>query len=206
MELVDAALKPEFFHLRHYLRAASSDCPLIAVIGAELINSRELVESDLRVAKDVRGKVFASLLKDASAARAEFGIQECDDFLRLLALIGPVKCDSAFFQRCATFLGLAYADRVSRLRDALDTAGLLTTTGAGTRVTPDLLSDHLAYEACYDAEGQSRTFAERLLGEFSPADFPKLIQHVAEVRMAGHEPKTGSDSSSKGSGSDMESI
>ena len=181
MTLVDSALKPEFHHLRHYLRAASLDCPLIAVIGAELINSGALVEADLRVAADVRTRVFASLLDDARAVRAEFGAQQTDDFLRLLALLGPVKLDAAFFEKAAPFVGIASADRVSRLRDALDAAGLLLTTGAGTRVTPDLLSDHLAYDACYDAAGKSRTFAERLLVSFSVEDFPKLIQHLAEA-------------------------
>ncbi|MEO8351312.1 MAG: hypothetical protein ABI680_06240 [Chthoniobacteraceae bacterium] len=181
MSLVDSALKSEFHHLRHYLRAASLDCPLIAIIGAELINAGALVEADLRVATDVRTRVFASLLDDARAVRAEFGSQETDDFLRLLALLGPVKLDAAFFEKAAPFVGIASADRVSHLRDELNAAGLLLTTGAGTRVTPDLLSDHLAYDACYDAAGKSRTFAERLLVSFSAEDFPKLMQHLAEA-------------------------
>ena len=181
MALVDVALQPKFLHLRHYLQAASRDCPLIAVIGAELINSGALVEADLRVAADVRTRVFASLLDDADSVRREFGVQETDDFLRLVALLGPVKLDASFLERAAPFLGVSSADRVSRMRDALDAVGLLLTTGAGTRITPDLLSDHLAYDACYDATGQSRTFAERLLAIFSPADFPKLLQHLAEA-------------------------
>lgn len=181
MALVDSALKPQLLHLRHYLRAASLDCPLIAVIGAELINSGALAEADLRVAADVRTRVFASLLDDARAVRKKFGSQQTDDFLRLLSLLGPVKLDAAFFGKAAPFIGIASADRVSRLRDALDAAGLLLTTGAGTRVTPDLLSDHLAYDACYDPAGQSRTFAERMLASFSAEDFPKLVQHLAEA-------------------------
>ncbi len=181
MQLVDTALKPQFLHLRHYLRAASRDCPLIAVLGAELINTGALVESDLRDADDVRRKVFESLLDDAKPARAEFGAQETDDFLSMIALLGPLKLDAAFFEKAAPFIGLASADRVSRLRDALDAAGLLLTTGAGTRVTPDLLSDHLAHDACYDGRGQSRSFAERLLETFSAEQFPKLMQHLAEA-------------------------
>ena len=181
MTLVDAALKPRFLHLRQYLYAASLDCPLVAVIGAELINSGALLESDLRDAADVRTRVFASLLDDARDVRSKFGAQETDDFLRLVALLGPIKLDGAFFQKAASFLDISGADRVSRLHDALDAVGLLLTTGAGTRVTPDLLSDHLAYDACYDATGHSRTFAERLLTSFSPAEFPRLLQHLAEA-------------------------
>jgi hypothetical protein len=81
-----------------------------------------------------------------------------------------------------------------RLRDALDAAGLLLTTGAGTRVTPDLLSDHLGYDACYDGSGQSRTFAERLLASFSPGEFPKLLQHPAEAEWRAVNEKPGAAS------------
>lgn len=181
MELVDAALKPQFFKHRQFLRAASRDCPLIAVIGAELINSGTLTSGDLLDEKELQRRVFESLLDDANPVREKFGAQQTDDFLRLLALLGPVKLDSAFFAKAAPFVALPNADRVSHLRDALDAVGLLHTTGAGTRVTPDLLSDHLAYTACYDHAGQSRTFAERLLEHFSPDEFPKLMQHLAEA-------------------------
>jgi len=61
--------------------------------------------------------------------------------------------------KAASFIGLSRADELSHIRDALDRVGLLLTTGAGTRVTPDLLADHLAYTACYDNLGQSRTFS-----------------------------------------------
>jgi hypothetical protein len=181
MELVDAALKPEFSKHRHFLYSASRDCPLIAVVGAELINSGALSSGDLLDEKDLQRLAFESLLDDAAPVCEEFGTQPTDDFLRLLALLGPVKLDAAFFAKAAPFIVLPHADRVSHLRDALDAVGLLHTTGAGTRVTPDLLSDHLAYTACYDHTGQSRTFAERLLDHFSPEDFPKFMQHLAEA-------------------------
>jgi len=181
MTLVEAALKPAFSKHRHFLRAASRDCPLIAVVGAELISSGALTSGDLLDAKELQDRVFESLLKDARPVQEKFGTVETDDFLRLLALLGPVKLDASFFAKVAPFLGIAQPDRVSHLRDALDSVGLLHTTGAGTRVTPDLLSDHLAYTACYDPTAQSRTFAERLLAHFSPEEFPKLMQHLAEA-------------------------
>lgn len=166
MALVDAALKPQFDKYRHFLRAASRDCPLIAVVGAELINSGALASGDLLEEKELRHRVFDSLLDDARKVRETFGSDATDDFLRLLALLGPVKLDAAFFEKAAQFLGSTTADRVSHLRDALEVAGMLHTTGAGARVTPDLLSDHLAFTACYDKSGKGRTFAERLLDQF----------------------------------------
>jgi hypothetical protein len=181
MTLVDKALRPEFSRHRQFLLAASRDCPLIAVIGAELINSGALATGDLIDEKELQSRVFQSLLNDANQVRAEFGHHETDDFLRLLALLGPLKLDADFFAKAAPFLGIPQADRLSRLRDAVDSAGLLHVTGAGCRVTPDLLSDHLAYTACYDDRGQSRTFAERILKQFSPGEFPRLMQHLAEA-------------------------
>jgi len=194
MQLVDAALKPDFLRHRHFLRAASKDCPLIAVIGAELINSGSLAHRDFVNEDEFRQRVFETLLKDADPVRDRFGRQETDEFLRLLALLGPVKLDSAFLTRAYSFLSMRQADHVSHLRDALDSVGLLHTTGAGTRVTPDLLSDHLAYTACYDHTGQSRTFSERLLDSFSPEEFPKVIQRLAEAewRALGERPDSAS--------------
>jgi hypothetical protein len=194
MDLVDAALNPQFVKHRQFLRAASRDCPLIAVIGAELINLGTLTSGDLLNEKELQRRVFESLLDDANPVRERFGAQQTDDFLRLLSLLGPVKLDSAFFAKAAPFIALPNADQVSHLRDALDAVGLLHTTGAGTRVTPDLLSDHLAYTACYDHTGQSRTFAERLLEHFSPDEFPKLMQHLAEAewRATDDKPDTAS--------------
>ena len=70
MELVDAALKPEFSKHRHFLQSASRDCPLIAVIGAELINTGALSSGDLLDEKELQRWVFESLLDDATGLRA----------------------------------------------------------------------------------------------------------------------------------------
>lgn len=194
MTLVEAALKPQFLRHKHFLRKVSRDCPLIAVIGAELINSGALTSGDLHDEKEVQNRVFESLLGDAGAVREKFGALETDDFLRLVALLGPVKLDAAFFAKAAPFLGIEQPDRVSHLRDALDGVGLLHTTGAGTRVTPDLLSDHLAFTACYDQAGRSRGFAKRVLDHFSPDEFPKLMQHLAEAEWRAVDEKLGTES------------
>lgn len=194
MELVDAGLKPEFSQYRAFLFEAAKDCPLIAVMGAELINARVLTSGDLLDAAEFQQRVFNSLIEVAEPVRSEFGGSPTDGFLRLLALLGPVKLDTAFFAKTAPFLEIQHADRVSHLRDALDRVGLLHTTGAGTRVTPDLLSDHIAYAACYDHVGQSRTFAERVLNHFSPEEFPKMIQHLAEAEWRALGSKHSADS------------
>jgi hypothetical protein len=181
LQLVDLALKPEFGMYRAFLQHASRDCTLIAIVGAELINSGTLAGATLSDEKEFQNRVFFSLLEDADPVRQQFGAQQTDDFLRLLSLLGPMKFDAQTLGDVGTFIGLNHSDQVSHLRDALDGVGLLYQSGAGLRVTPDLLSDHLAYTACYDPSGGTRTFAERVLEHFSPDKFPKMIQHLAEA-------------------------
>jgi hypothetical protein len=93
-----------------------------------------------------------------------------------------VKVDTEFLKRAATLLGNGtQPNHISDILSALDDAGLLLATGAGVRVSPDLLSDHLAYTACYDKHGRDTTFVERVVTQFPPDQFPKLMQHLAEA-------------------------
>jgi len=194
LALVDQALKPEHTACRQSLLSASKSIPLVAVIGAELINSGDLADPDLLNAGEFQHRVFQSLLNDARSVRGQFGQSGTDDFLCLLALLGPITLDRAFCTKAAPFIGLPHADHVSRLGEALDSAGLLLTTEAGTRVTPDLLSDHLAYTACYDRMGRSRGFVERLLDTFSAAEFPKVMQRLAEAEWRALRDASSADS------------
>ena len=93
-----------------------------------------------------------------------------------------MKLDANFLGRASAFLGGAtQPNHVSEIITALDEAGLILTTGAGVRISPDLLSDHLAYTACYDKHERNTTFADRVIGHFPPEEFPRLMQHLAEA-------------------------
>lgn len=184
LQLAEEALGPRLaLTHRLFLRQVSRDCPLIAVLTAELLHNGTLKSTDLTDTPDFQTRVFEGLLRDARPVEARFGEAVTHDFLRLLALLAPVKVDEEFLGRAAAFLGSTAmpAHRVADLLGALDAAGLLLTTGAGVRITPDLLSDHLAFTACYDRAGRNTTFAARLLEHFSPEQFPKIIQHLAEA-------------------------
>lgn len=183
LQLAEAALG-EKLALEHglQLRRLSRDCPLLAVLAAELLRNGELSGRDFTNTDDFKNRVFNGMLREAHVAQTKFGETRTNDFLRLLALIAPVRTDTEFFKAAAALLGGdTKPNHVSDLLTALDGAGLLLKTGAGVRITPDLLSDHLAYTACYDAAGQNTTFAERVLEHFSPARFPQLLQHLAEA-------------------------
>lgn len=183
LQLAEAALGGEFAErFRLPLRDLSRDCPLLAVLAAELLKRGELAEHDLHDTAEFRNHVFEGLLRDARPVEERFGAALVGDFLRLLAVLAPVKLNSEFLKCAATLLGDGtQSNHISDILSALDDAGLLLTTGAGVRVSPDLLSDHLAYTACYDKHGRDRAFIERVVAQFPPDHFPKLLQHLAEA-------------------------
>lgn len=196
LELAETALGPDCagrYRLR--LRELSRDCPLIAVLAAELIKRGELAEHDLNDEREFQTRVFNGLLRDAEPVEKRFGTIRVLDLLRLLAMLAPAKLDQDFLQRAAAFLGgETQAHHVRDMMDALDQAGLLLITGAGARITPDLLSDHLAYTACYNKHGGDTTFAERVMAHFALDQFPHLLQHLAEAEWRALEKNDAAES------------
>jgi hypothetical protein len=183
LQLVEAALGPDFAdRFRLPLRDLSRECPLLAVLAAELIKRGELAERGLSDTSEFRNHVFEGLVGEARPVEERFGAILVRDLLHLLAVLAPVKLDVNFFNHASAFLGGAtQPDHVSDIISALNEAGLILTTGAGARVSPDLLSDHLAYTACYDKRERNTTFADRVITHFPPDQFPKLMQHLAEA-------------------------
>ncbi len=196
LRLAEEALGPELAgKYRLQLRNLSRDCPLVAVLAAELIKSGILSSKDLDDTEDFKIRVFDGLLREADPVRQEFGARATNDLLHLLAVLAPVKQDADFLKSAAALLGGGTApDHVSRLLEALDKAGLLLTTEAGIRITPDLLSDHLTYTACYDKKGKTTTFAERVFKHFTPDEFPRFIQHLAEAEWLALQKNSAADS------------
>jgi hypothetical protein len=183
LELAEAALGEELaFRFRLRLRDLSRDCPLLAVLAAELLKRGDLVERDLNHTDEFRIHVFNGLLQQAKPVEERFGATRTKDLLRLLAVLSPVQNHVEFLKKAADFLGGdVQPSHVTEMLEALDNVGLLLKSGAGIRVTPDLLSDHLSFTACYDKNGHDTTFTERVFTYFSPAEFPRLIQHLAEA-------------------------
>jgi hypothetical protein len=183
LQLAEAALGAEFAdRFRLSLRDLSKDCPLLAVLAAELIKRGELAERGLSDTAEFRNHVFEGLVREAQPVEQRFGAVLVGDLLHLLAVLAPVKLDGNFLGRASAFLeGAAQPNHVSEMIAALDESGLILTTGAGVRISPDLLSDHLAYTSCYDRRGRSTTFADRVTVHFPPDEFPRLMQHLAEA-------------------------
>lgn len=159
------------------------DSPLLAVMGAELLSSGVLAQTDLQDTPEFRDRVLTlGFESDIEPLFPRFGEETVRTFAKLLALLGPLKLDVSVRDRVSTFNGVALQpDGVTSLAEAFDQAGLLYETESGYRIVPDLLSDHLAFDACYDAKGRDKAFATRVIEHFAPEDFPRIIQHLAEA-------------------------
>ena len=196
LQLAEAALG-DGLAVRHRLalRALSRNCPLLAVVAAELLKSGELSAKNLADTDECRTLVFDGMLREARPIRDQFGAARTDDFLRLIALLAPVQADTDFFKTAAAFLGdSTQPNLVANLVEALDDVGLLLRNGKNISITPDLLSDHLAYTACYDRTGQNTTFAERVNEHFSSEKFPRLLQHLSEAEWRARQQHPPADS------------
>jgi hypothetical protein len=196
LELAEAALGPELAgRFRLPLRSLSRDVPLLAILAAELLKRGELAEKALTDTDEFRTHVFEGLLREARPVEERFGSSQTRDLLRLIAVLAPVRVDTEFLKRAAALLGAGtQPNHVSDILSALDNAGLILTTGAGIRVSPDLLSDHLAYTACYDKSGRNTAFAERVMQHFPTDQFPRFLQHVAEAEWRALNQKETADS------------
>lgn len=178
---------------RGLLARISRDCPLIADIAGHLLSTGRLAAADIRDDPRFRDEVFAHLLRAAEPMFPRFSEACVKDLLGLIALLAPVEPDREFRDRAARFLEGMAAHHLVDLLDALEAHGLLLRSlhplinQSVLRVTPDLLSDHLAYTACYDRfrtesdQPRDRGFVARLLKHFPPDDFPRLLRHLAQA-------------------------
>jgi len=183
LKLVEEALGPELAErYKVQLWKLAQDCPLLGVLAAELIKRGELDSKSLSDTDEIKARVFDGLLRDAEAIEGNFQSGVVRDFMRLISLLGPVKIDAKFREAAVKFLTKGVLpNQIDDIASGLEDVGLTVTSGAGIRVTPDLLSDHLAYGACYNKSGSNSTFSDRVLECFSDDVFPTLLQSLSEA-------------------------
>jgi DNA polymerase III delta prime subunit len=184
MKLAETVLgKWETPKMRQLFARIARESPLLAVMGAELWKEGRLAERDLRDTPEFRDKVLlAGFGRDIEPISERYGEEPVRTFAGMLALLAPVKFESTFFEAVGTFPGFSLRqDQLRDLAAAFDEAGLLLETEAGYRIVPDLLSDQLAFEACYDKRGQDKSFAALVVRHFDVENFPRVIRHLAEA-------------------------
>lgn len=183
-KLVEAALGDNLTpQLRRFVAEHSRDSPLIAVLAVSLIREGELDSQEIQDTDDFRDHVLGKgFEKDITRARTALGLTRTtvEKFTQLIAMLAPVRIDDIFRERAAELLGGdSTPDVLFDLAESLRDAGVLQESTVGDRIVPDLLSDHLAYTACYDKSGRERPFARRVFEEFAEDGFQQILPHLA---------------------------
>ncbi len=142
---------------------ATYDCPLATVVGSYVVARKLIVPSRIKGDRDFRDSLlskFQDVITGSIAAPSDQA--SAKKLLRLLALVQPFSLDDAAIAKLS--LTIEEIDEVDthRLTRLYVDAGILIKQGRRTRISPDLLADHILDETCINVNGSSTGYAERV--------------------------------------------
>jgi transcriptional regulator with XRE-family HTH domain len=133
------------------LASISADCPLIAVIAAELLERGQLASSAFITDKALRAEVFRLFSESTSRGGFAADAPQRQRVLAAVAAFQPVRLSVDEFATAMTKLtAIDSWDRVNRHIHELEDAGLILRRGDSIRVVPDMLGDVILADAAYD--------------------------------------------------------
>jgi len=180
--LAREVLGDDLADLAERLYTATWDCPLVTVVGAELLRQRRVNPALLERDDEFRRTVLQRFSEaELSRVEAEYGVENVVDVLTLVSALQPVTPENEDFRAAAaTFLGCD-TPTVVRSLDALEQAGLLLRRGFRLRVVPDVLGDHLLHSRCLTHRGAPTGYVDQLFEHFAGVAFDRLLANVAEL-------------------------
>jgi hypothetical protein len=180
-KLAEEALGPE--HRRHApaLSAASRDCPLITVVGAQLIRREEAVTSLLGNHEEFRRLVLGRFRDElVGEISKQVPAEAASDLLRAVAAVGPFPVDDpAARAALSDFVGIR-SDKMVRYLAHLEKSGVVSRRGRQFRISPDLLADFILEEACLTDAG-STGYARAAYEHFDEVLPGHVLRNLAEL-------------------------
>ena len=181
-ELGREALGSEFAGLAERLAAATWDCPLVTVVGGQLLAEKsiapDLLERDEEFQHTVLAR-FRDILVGAVGDRIDATL--CKHLLELIAAAQPIRLDNEQTLECeAEFLGIDRPKLIGSL-DALAEAGVLLRRGNTLRIVPDVLADHILHQASVTLQGQPTGYADRVFSEFAALCPSEILRNLSEL-------------------------
>lgn len=181
-ELAGAALGERYRHLARGLYETTRDCTMVTVVGARLLQQRQIPPGLLERDEEFRDTVLVGF-RDASLGRVSDSVapELARRTLELVSALQPVSPDSSELRESAAkFLDVRASDFVRAL-DGLEQAGVLIRRGYHLRVVPDVLADFVLGTACLTRAGAPTGYAEELFEHFAGVSFDHLLANLAEV-------------------------
>ena len=182
IELGRQALGPEFAGLAEQLAAATWDCPLVTVVGGQLLAKKaiapELLERDEEFRDTVLAR-FRDILVGDVGDRIDTTL--CRSLLDLIAAVQPIRLDNEnTLDSEAEFLHINRPALLCSL-GILEEAGVLLRRGNTLRLVPDVLADHILHQANVTPQGHTTGYAERVFDKFSSLCPNEVLRNLSEL-------------------------
>ena len=181
-ELAREALGPEFASLADQLAKVTWDCPLVTVVGGQLLAKKAIAPDFLERDEEFRHTVlarFRDILVGEDGDRIDTTL--CKNLLNLIAAVQPIRLNSELtLEREAEFLGIDRPKLVSSL-GILEEAGVLLRRGSTLRIVPDVLADHILHQANITPQGQATGYANCVYRKFAPLCPSEVLRNLSEL-------------------------
>lgn len=155
----------------------STDCPLIAVVGAGLIKQGSLDPIALERDEGIRTRILTAFRDALVADPVDSKTEIRRKVLDAVSILQPVHLqdkDGEFKGALERLTGISMDDILPHI-NKLEDAGVLLRRGQSLRIVPDLLGDAVLIDACYDSRsGTTKQYIEHARSSVSG----KPLQHV----------------------------
>ena len=184
-EIIDLgrqALGPEFAGFAEQLAAATWDCPLVTVVGGQLLAKKAIAPELLERDKEFRNTVlarFQDILVGEVGSRIDPKL--CNSLLDLTAAIQPIRVDNErTLKVVAEFLRIDHP-MLHRYLGILEEIGVLLRRGNTLRIVPDVLADHILHQASVTPQGRPTGYADRVFNEFASLCPSEVLRNLSEL-------------------------
>ncbi|MHA2068018.1 MAG: hypothetical protein ACXABY_26955, partial [Candidatus Thorarchaeota archaeon] len=144
----------------------------------------DLLERDEEFRRTVLTR-FRDILLGQVADRIDSNL--CRAVLEMIAAVQPVRLDNEQFQQAAAqFLNTNRLTLVSTI-GILEESGVLLRRGYTLRIIPDVLGDHILYEASLTTQGQTTGYAQAVFEQFDSVCPGETLQNLAELDWRIHQ-------------------
>ena len=176
------ALGAEFEHLAEQLAGATWDCPLVTVVGGQLLAQKAIPPDLLERDEEFRDTVLARF-RDVLVGEVGDRVDPklCKPLLNLIAAVQPIRLDNEeTLDFEADFLGI---DRPRLLLSlgVLEEVGVLLRRGKTLRIVPDVLADHILHQVSVTPQGQKTGYADIVFHQFASLCPTEVLRNLSEL-------------------------
>ena len=176
------ALGSEFVWLAERLAETTWDCPLVTVVGGQLLAKKDIAPDLLERDEEFRHTVltrFRDIIIGEVGDRIDTTLGR--NLLDLISAIQPIRLDNEQILECeAEYLGIDRPKLINSL-STLEEAGVLLRRGNTLRIVPDVLADHILHQASITFQGQPTGYADLVFGEFASLCPGEVLRNLSEL-------------------------